>query len=669
MASIGVEIGGTFTDMVWQRDDGSLAITKVPSTPTDIHQAVMNAIAEAGVDLSLLDTITHGSTVATNALLTRKGARTALITTMGFRDVIEIGTHARIGNIYEIFYQKPVSPIRRNMICEVSERVTSDGAVREPLDLENAWTRIEPILADGVDAVAICLLHAYRNPVHEKQLVAMLKERAPHVLTSASHEVSPEFREYERTMTTVVNAFVGPAVARYIGHLDGDLKADGYGGGLRIMQSNGGIMPVEAAPNNAVRMLLSGPAAGVQAAAWFARRNGLDDIITLDMGGTSTDVAIAPNAQPRMVSEFIVDDLPIRTSAIDMVSVGAGGGSIAALDAGGFLAVGPQSAGAVPGPACYGRGGDLPTVTDAQVIAGLLRPARFFGGKLALRADWAARALESLDLPGDVRTRADAVLRMANSNMASAVRQVSTARGIDPRTFTLVAYGGGGPVHGAFVAEELGMSRVLIPWSPGLTSAFGLLIADTVIDVVRTRLQPLTDKTFDEEAAADFHAACRETAASNGLTEGDYVIQTGADLRYVGQATELTVWPDQPTADAVTLRTLFEEQHRSRYGYARAQLEVEVVGYRGRLGKPGNRHVSTPLPVGGVPAIETGEVLIGGQTYSARFLERTSLPVDETLAGPAVIEEMTSTVVVPVGWTAVCLPTGDLLLERDNHDQ
>src|SRR5690606_3722802 len=282
------------------------------------------------------------------------------------------------------------------------------------------------LLEAGVDSVAICLLNAYRNPVHEQDLAALIRERAPGVSVFASHEVSPEFREYERTVTTVVNAFVGPVVRDYVGRLQADLAAGGYRGALRLMQSNGGIMPAVSAGANAVRMLLSGPAAGVRAAIWFARRNDIEDVLTLDMGGTSTDVAVAPRLEPRIVSELVVDGLPIRTMAVDMATVGAGGGSIAWIDPGGFLNVGPASAGALPGPACYGRGGTQPTVTDAQLIAGLLRPERFFGGRMALRTDLATKALETLDLPGGAREKADAILRMVNSNMAAAVRLVST---------------------------------------------------------------------------------------------------------------------------------------------------------------------------------------------------------------------------------------------------
>ena len=662
---VGVEIGGTFTDLVWLLQDGTVATGKVPSTPGNIHKAVLDAVESAGVPLADVAQFSHGSTVATNALLTRRGSTTGLVTTLGFRDVVEIGTHDRVGNIYTSFYRKPRAPIARRNVCEVHERIDAQGTVTTPLDVEAAWKAVLPLIESGVSSLAICLLNAYRNPAHEQALAAMLRERAPELEVFASHEVSPEFREYERTVTTTVNAFVGPVVKGYVDRLEAGLAKGGYKGALRLMQSNGGIMPAQAAGANAVRMLLSGPAAGVRAAIWFARRNGIDDVLTIDMGGTSTDVAVAPALTPRIVSELVVDDLPIRTTAVDMATVGAGGGSIASIDAGGFLNVGPASAGAVPGPACYDRGGTLPTVTDAQVIAGLLRPARFFGGRMALRADLAEQALASLALPGTVREKADAILRMVNSNMAAAVRLVSTARGIDPRAFTLVAYGGGGPVHGAMVAHEVGMRRVLVPWSPGISSAFGLLVADLIVDVVRAKLEQLSDSSLDADGVARVQALCAEQAERIDLASGSYTAEVGADLRYAGQGFEITVWTAGGPASAVELRTLFEAEHQRRYGYARSTLAMQVVNLRGRIVRRNTTELHTPRPAATAQEREMQDIVLGGRKMSATFLARTSLADGEQVTGPAVIEENTSTVVVPAGWTANCLPTGDLLLEKN----
>ncbi|WP_342643822.1 hydantoinase/oxoprolinase family protein [Rhodoligotrophos ferricapiens] len=663
---IGVEIGGTFTDLVWAGPDGRLHTGKTPSTPQAIHEAVLRVISDAGMPLASVSQVTHGSTVATNALLTRRGARTGLVTTAGFRDVIILGRADRDHDIYDMRYRRPLPPIRRSMIREVHERIGPDGQVLVPLDLDAAWKEVAQLLDQGIEGIAICLLHAYRNPDHERALAEMIRSRAPHVTVSASHEVSPEFREYERSMTSVVNAFVGPVVERYIARLEAGLREGGYGGVLQIMQSNGGSMPASSAGANAVRMLLSGPAAGVRAAIWFARRNDITDVITLDMGGTSTDVAIAPGLNPSIVPELKVDGLPVRTPSVDMATIGAGGGSIAFIDKGGFLTVGPESAGADPGPACYGRGGERPTVTDAQVVAGLLRPERFLGGRMKLLPERATAALGALSLPGGVEVTADAVLRLVNSNMADAVRLVSTRRGIDPRDFTIVAYGGGGPLHAAMVAEELGVRQVLVPWSPGLASAFGLLIADTVIDVAQSGLHRLADETLNGARIEQLNQRAAEAASLNGLEPGSYRVAIGMDMRYLGQAFELTIWTDGAPAAAAELRALFETEHRGRYGYARPKLDVEVVGYRIRVVREAEGHVTTPLPEGEALKPAILDATIGGARVSAQFIARAMLQPGTRLDGPAIIEEATSTTVIPPGWQLECLPTGDLLL-RDTR--
>lgn len=662
---VGVEIGGTFTDLVWLRFDGQVVAGKVPSTPSQIHQAVLDATRSVGVPLADVKKFTHGSTIATNVLLTRRGAVTGLLTTAGFRDIIEIGTHDRVGNIYTAFYNKAAAPIPRYLVREIEERIDASGNILAPLDEESAWREIEALLAEGVTSIAICLLHAYRNPVHEYALIDLIRRRAPSINVFASFDVSPEFREYERTVTTAVNAFVGPFVKQYVQRLEEGLRGDGYKGALRLMQSNGGIMPASAAGSNAVRMLLSGPAAGVRAAVWFAKRNAISDILTLDMGGTSTDVAVAPALEVRVTPEMSVDGLPIRTTAIDMVTVGAGGGSIASIDTGGFLNVGPASAGAVPGPACYDRGGVLPTATDAQAVAGLLRPAHFFGGRMALRLDLAERALETLNLPGGAQGAADAILRMVNSNMAAAVRLVSTARGIDPRGYTLVAYGGGGPVHGAMVADEIGIRRVLIPWSPGISSAFGLLIADLIVDIVQVRMGPLTDASFDDATIAALRIACEGPAEGLGLSPGSYEIEMGIDLRYAGQGFELTIWNDTSALTAAELQQKFHEEHRARFGYARASLPVQAVNLRARIRQRNDAQISTPHAVAASQSREIKTIVLNGSSLKTIFLSRGVLTAGEVVHGPAVIEEATSTTFVPPTWWATCLPTGDMLLEKN----
>jgi N-methylhydantoinase A len=660
---VGVEIGGTFTDLVWLREDGTVVTGKVPSTPGQVEKAVLDAVHSVDAPLAGVKRFTHGSTIATNALLTRSGAVTGLLTTEGFRDIVEIGTHDRTGNIYTAFYEKPRPPLARRLIREVPERIDASGKVLRPLDTEAAWREVEGLLADGVTSIAICLMHGYRSPEHERMLRDLIAERAPQVEVFTSHEVSPEFREYERTVTTVVNAFVGPVVKGYVERLGASLAGEGYGGALRLMQSNGGIMPAAAAGSNAVRMLLSGPAAGVRAAIWFARRNNISDILTLDMGGTSTDVAIAPGLEARIGSELVVDSLPIRTTAMDMATVGAGGGSIASIDTGGYLNVGPASAGAVPGPACYDRGGTLPTVTDAQVVAGLLRPERFFGGQMALRTDLAEAALSGLGVGDSPQATADAVLQMVNSNMASAVRLVSTARGIDPRDFTLVAFGGGGPLHGAMVADEVGMRRILVPWAPGIASAFGLLVADLIVDVVTSKMELLSDTSLDAAAIEALRALCEAEAGRLDLAPGSYEIQAGLDLRYAGQGFELTLWRDMKPASAGEIDAVFQEEHKRRYGYARATLKTQVVNLRARIIQHNHASLKTPVPPASASR-ERKDILLNGKRWDALFLARAALGVGETIVGPAVLEEETSTTFVPPDWRCTCLPEGDLLLEK-----
>ncbi len=661
---IGIEIGGTFTDLVWQGADGALVVHKVLSTPEALHQAVMRALDESGARLDAVGHVVHGSTVATNALLTRRGAPTGLLTTKGFRDVIEIGTHDRSDNVYEILYRKPRPPLPRRLVREVAERIAADGAIIEPIDLDSAWREVTALIDAGVDSIAICFLHSYQNPQHEAALAALVRERAPGVFVSVSHEVSPEFREYERTMTTTVNALVSPVVRGYLDELDGGLGARHFTGALHIMQSNGGVTPAAAAGARAVRVLLSGPAAGVRGAMWFARRNGVENAVTLDMGGTSCDVCLAPGLAPATVSEITIDRLPIRSPAVDIVTVGAGGGSIASIDRGGFLTVGPESAGATPGPACYGLGGEAATVADAQVVAGILRPEHFLGGRMTLRPDLARTALDGIGLDRSAEEVADSVLRVVNSNMATALRTVSTARGVDPRDFVLVAYGGGGPVHAAMVAEELGITRVLVPWAPGLVSAFGLLAADLMVDLVRTDIHQIDDETLGAGATRELEQAGLDAAKAQGLDANACEVRLAVDLRYPGQAYELTVWIDRPPTSGAAIREAFSAAHRQRYGYARDAQPVEAVNYRIRVVQAIESRLAAPAPPGdAVPVLDHGVVRLGGDRVTATFATRGSLPPGFAIEGPVIVEEDTSTVVVPPGWSLGVLPSGDLMIE------
>lgn len=660
---IGLEIGGTFTDLVWQQHDGRISHRKVPSTPEAIHEAALAALDQARIDLSSIDHVVHGSTVATNALLERKGACVGLIATAGFRDILEIGSHDRIGPLYDIFYRKPQKPVLRRHIGEVLERIDARGKVIIPIDLDAAWHAIELLLAAGVKSLAISLINSYANPVHELVLAEMLAERAPSLAVTLSHKTSSEFREYERTMTTVVNAFLRPTVSRYLDEFQQGLRKRDYARPLQVMQSSGGITVGRHAEAQAVRMLLSGPAAGVRGALFFAKRNGFADVITLDMGGTSTDVALATGLEPFSVSEISIDHLPVRTPAIDIATVGAGGGSIARVDNGGLLVVGPESAKAYPGPACFGRGGTRATVTDAQVVAGWLRPDAFHDGRLTLDTARSRTVLADLNFQGSAEDVADAILQVATNAMAAAVRLVSTARGVDPRDYVLVAYGGGGPLHGALVGDILGLRRVLIPWAPGVTSAFGLLVSDTIVEASFTDVHVLTDETLGKESLDRLRSRAAEIASEHDLQNVE--LRIGLDLRYRGQNFELTIWFDDKVCAAATIAETFHRSHRTRYGYERDTAVIVVVNYRLRVVQ---KVSAPPAPRPDLSDVSLTQVRsairIEGETVDATFHRRESLSIGSRIQGPAIIEEATSTTVVPKSWHADVLDTGDVLLEK-----
>lgn len=647
----GIEIGGTFTDLIWLRADGSLGFAKVPSTPVAPERAALAALAQAGVDPATLPDLIHGSTVATNAVLTRSGAATAFITTRGFRDVLELQRHDRWGNIYEVMYRKPQPLVPRDRAFEVTERLNVDGAVLTPLDRASVEEALRGALAAGAVSVAVSLLHAWRNPAHERELTAIAADIAPGLPVTLSSDVLPEFREYERASTAVMSAYVRPVMEHYLGELLGQLRARGFDGSLSVMQSNGGVLPADAAGRQAVRTLLSGPAAGVIGAATLARHSGLRDVITIDMGGTSTDVALLRDGHPSLTSESKIDELPLRVPMIDISTVGAGGGSIARVDSGGLLDVGPQSAGAEPGPACYARGGVEPTVTDANVTLGLLRPAHFLGGTMPLDLTRARAAVASLGLADDPRDAAAQITRVVNANMTQAIRLVSTERGIDPAGYTLVPYGGAGPLHACQLAESLGVRRVLVPPFPGLLSAYGLLIANLVIDAAQTAIATRPGVGELRTRFAELDARLQAQIALQGLPHDGWTVEATLDMRYRGQAYELAVPVTLPDPDPSTLTGAFHALHAARYGNARPHDPAQAVTYRLRASHPVPGLRVPPPPAVGEPVVEHAEATIGAATSRIPFYARASLPVGWATTGPCVIEEPTATTFVPPGWS------------------
>lgn len=582
MLRIGVDIGGTFTDfVVFDERTGTYHTFKVLSTPGDPADAVLQGMrrfeAERG-SAGDPPSVVHGSTVATNAVLERSGARTALVTSHGFRDLLRLARQAR-PSLYD-FFADPPEPIVPDERChELHERVDRRGEVVEPLD-EKEIEALLPALRDAdVEAVAVCFLFSFLHPEHEARVASRL--RAEGLFVSVSSEVLPEFREYERASTTALNAFVTPVLARYLGRLEREMRA----ARLRIMQSNGGSAGTAAARREGVRSILSGPAGGVVGALHVARSAGLRDVITFDMGGTSTDVSLA-RGEARVTSEAEIDGLPIRVPVIDLHTVGSGGGSLARVDAGGALRVGPHSAGSDPGPACYGRGGERATVTDANLVLGRLPPDHFLGGEMPLDEEAARAALERLaveagigseDRDSAIRSAALGVVRVANAHMERALRVISVERGHDPADFALVSFGGAGGLHAARLARGLGIRTVLVPPEASTLSALGMLVAPVVKDHVITVMWPGTTPFADLEATIEpLVARATVEVAEEGIDDASIRVHREVDLRYRGQSYEITVGLDRD------LRRRFDREHERLYGHFDPEASVEIVNLRVR---------------------------------------------------------------------------------------
>lgn len=688
MLRVGADIGGTFTDLVFLGSDGSIHATKLLSTPEDFGRAILDGLraglAHAGQASLAVGEIVHGTTVATNAILEKKGAKVGLITTRGFRDVLEI-RRVRLPVLYDITWRKPEPLVRRERRLEVDERVGAGGEVREPLDLASARVAIERLRALGCESVAVCLLHSYANPAHERAIGELLEGVFPNV--SLSCDVLPELREYERTATTVVDAYVKPVVGSYLGNLRSHLDSAGVSAPVLVMQSNGGIFSERAAAASPVRIIESGPAAGVIAAAAAGRAVGIENLITFDMGGTTAKASIIERGAITLSSEYEVagglnqgsrlikgGGHLIRVPAIDVAEVGAGGGSLAWIDAGGVLRVGPESAGAVPGPACYARGGERPTVTDANLVLGYLNPDHLVGGELRLdarRAEQALRTHVAEPLGLSLAEAADGVHMIANAAMQRAIRSVSIERGRDPRDFTLVAFGGSGPVHAAGLAEALDLERILIPPHPGLFSAIGLLTASVEQLYTRSLLRELRKADLDaaEAILRDMAARARGDLADEGFGADSVRIERFADLRYRRQISELLLpLPARALepSDRAALTEAFHREHETTYGYAMRDEPVEIVALK--LKARGER--ARPAPDwarmdDGAPAAGEREAYFGRSrgALRARVLSRGALdaaPQD----GPLIIEEYGSTTVVPPGWRARRGAHGFVHLER-----
>jgi N-methylhydantoinase A len=665
---IGVECGGTFTDVVVLDDTGTLLATdKVFSTPDNPAQAVANGMRGLSADLLEGAYLLHGSTVATNALIERKGANVGLIVTAGFRDLVFLQRQDR-SRMYDLTIEKPKPLVSRERIVEVPERLDAHGRVVLGLDAARVRAALDELVRLGVDAVAVSLLHSYANPEHERLIAEIAHEQYPDLVVALSSQCAREFREYERTTTTTVDAFLRPRIAGYLNRLGETARELGIRD-LHVMQSNGGIVPAHTAAANPLSMLRSGPAAGVAGAIAVAANAGYDDIVTMDMGGTSTDVAVVHDGRPEQTAESFADGLPLRVSMVDIIAVGAGGGSLVDVDSGGLLTVGPESAGADPGPVCYGRGGTRPTVTDANLVRGLIRPDAFLGGRHLLDRDAAARALAPLAdrLGRSVQQLAEDIYRLASIHMAGAIRIATTERGHEVEGYTLLAYGGAGPLHAATVADELGITRVLIPPHPGLASAYGLLAAGFRREYARTHLvetADLSDQKLTELEQQLSESAATELAGQE-IDIGDAVFSYSADMRYRGQGFEVTVdLPDGPDTAVAALVEHFHQVHGRRYGHSEAGRPVQLVTIRLTVAKPRPAIALPRIDVdASLPAHER-EIVEGGKVVTATFRHRRRLAVGEKLPGPAVIEDDTSTTFVPSGWVADVDTHTNLILER-----
>ncbi len=666
---VGIEVGGTFTDLVAVAGD-QVTIAKVPSTPASPDIGAFAALGAASIAPARVADLVHGSTVATNAILERKGARIAFVTTRGFRDIPFLQRHDR-RNIYDLRYAKPRPPVARRDCFEVAERIDAAGNVVVPLDEDAVRELLPALAAGGYDAVAICLLSAYAAPQHEARLRALIAEVIPGLRIACSHEIAREFREFERASTTLLSAYVQPVIDRYLDRFEATLAEAGFRGHFSVMQSNGGRLPAVAMRTNAITALFSGPAAGVIGAIRQAARSGQGNLITFDMGGTSTDVSLVENGEPSVAAETEIDGLPVRTPVLDIVSVGAGGGSLVWIDDGGMLRVGPRSSGADPGPACYARGGTQPTVTDAHVVRGTIRPDAFLGGTMQLDADRAHAAFADVarHLGTDTAGAATAAIRLAVANIVRAIQLVSTERGRDPRDYVLLPFGGAGPLLAAEIADELGVREILVPPNPGVLSALGLISADYVRTAGVTRRAPLDADApaLLRDALGEFRTHSEAEFRALGLHgAADFTIS--ADMRFVGQAFEVAVDldpADLPRMTAAALADRFAAAHHRLYRHGGDPgRRVEIVGLRFGIRRRAEAlpdFAERPMTLHGPAA---APVRVGDTTLHARLLTAASLTQRDTVPGPALLESYRSTSWVPPGWNASRDAAGNIFLRR-----
>lgn len=667
---VGVDIGGTFTDIVvLDPATGTTSSSKVLSTPDDPSRAMLRGLDELGIARDIHHLV-HGTTAGLNALLSRSGERTALVTTEGFQDVLRL---RRAGNddIWSLRARNVSAVVAIDDVRTVRERVRFDGTVETDLDADDVRRIARWLEEESITSVAVCLLHAHRHPAHELEVRRLLEELAPQVSVVLSHEVSPEHGEYERTSTTVATAYVARTVDRYLARLVRELRTRECSAPLQVMRSSGGVCSAELVARQPIQTILSGPAGGVVAAEALARGLGRPHLIAIDMGGTSTDVSLVIDGAMTLRTEGEIADHVLRMPVVELHTIGAGGGSIARAEAGG-LRVGPRSAGADPGPACYGQGGTQPTVTDAQLLLGRLDPDWFLGGRMTLDVAAAEHAMAGVaDALGlDAVATAEGVLAVANAAMANAVRTLALRRGVDPREFTLVAFGGAGPLHSTALADELGIDEIVIPYAMGVLSAWGMLHADVRHDVSL----PLTGRL----PAPDTWSALRATLAQlrergrslldeEGVPPRAREYVASADLRYVGQEHAISVVVDGIDADDA-LVAAFHDAYRRHFGHAMPGAPVEVVNARlSALGKVGVELADPEAPRPPDLPTSTRRVRVDGREWDARVVHRDAIGTGTSIAGPLIVQESGSTTLVPAGWTVTRGAFGALVLTREEQ--
>ncbi len=679
---VGVDVGGTFTDILLMNEEtGETFRAKTASTPEDqsigMLRGIERACQQAGISLSDVGDVLHGTTVATNAILEGKGARVGLVTTKGFRQVLQIARSFVPGGLAGwIIWPKPEPLASLENTVEVRERIGADGSIVEELDEADVRAQLTKLKAQNVEALSISLINSYTNGAHEKRIAQIAAEIFPGMAISISSEVLPELREYERAITTVANAYVQPQARLYVDNLQSQLDNADMKGKLFLLRSDGGLVSSGYASANPVSLLMSGPAGGVTGAAWVAEQTGYRDFLTLDMGGTSTDVALVQNLAPRIGRETMVGDLKVRATSVDVRTVGAGGGSIAHVpQLTQALRVGPQSAGAVPGPAAYGKGGELPTVTDANVVLGYL-PTVLAGGEITLDRDASVKAVEAIveaSSLGSVESAAEGIIQIVNENMLGALRLVSVQQGFDPRDFALVAFGGAGPLHANAIGKLTGAWPVIIPPSPGVLCAYGDATTNLRNESVRTLIRKFSDlsdeglKTMLEELGA----SARSLLDDEGVAKKDQSVTYSADLRYHGQGFEIPVTIDIDAFDGkgggiTALKKAFDAEHEHLFSFL-LNNEHELVTVRATAHGPRPAISASQLPAGTADASgaydRDTEIYVDGKKAVAKIYDRTKLKAGNIVAGPAIVTEMDSTTLILPDHEATVHPSGSLLIQ------